>query len=360
MAPKEAWMSQVQFHTIVTHARPHLDEIFAIYILQTMGEEKFPGIKQVNIVPEGHGGEELLGCTAQELEKEGIICVGVGGGRFDEHPSANQARKEDESACTLVMSYLGLENNPALKEICKFVHERDLHASAHPFDLSRLVKDMHEAHPDDPAFVIKWAMDGLFAKHAKQVRFLKAQQECLADAQVEEINTSRGKVRMVTCVTDNEQFNAAARASGAGIIIQKTSIGNVKIFNNHKLELKMHDVARVIRLEEQYLAGSLVTTDWIALEQEGNVEGAKEWHFKEAGQGIMNGSKTHQDIPPTRIPLERIQYLVKIALDPNFFAEGRAHLCKKGICNSSQADPCPLYECGFKRCRKIQYEQNQR
>ncbi len=348
---------QVVFNTIVTHARPHLDEIFAIYLLMTLGEKIFPGISKAKIVPEGHGGEQLLGCSAEELEAQGIICVGVGSGRFDEHANATEGRKKNESACTLVARALGLENDPTLERITEFVKDCDLNASAHPFGLSRMVKDMHEDNPDDPEFVINWTMRALRAKHAAQIRFVQAQREVLETATVEEINTPRGKVKLFTCVTDNEQFSVAARANGAGIIIQQNSKGQVQIFNNNKIGLRMSDVVKLIRLEEQFISGELVTTDWKTLESEGNVPGAMQWHFKEAGQGIMNGSKTHQDITATKIPFERIKQLVCLALNPEGFPEDRAAHCKNGICNSTLRNPCPLYECGFHRCQTIRYKQ---
>ena len=39
----------VVFNEIVTHERPHLDEIVAIWLLRRFGETRFPGISQAKV-----------------------------------------------------------------------------------------------------------------------------------------------------------------------------------------------------------------------------------------------------------------------------------------------------------------------
>src|SRR3989344_9190822 len=151
----------MQIDTIVTHHRPHLDEIVAIWLLRKFGEEKFPGINSAKIVYVDAGSGPRNGMKEKEWEAKGILPIGVWGGCFDEHPTAGTERKEKECAATLVAKVLGVEDDPALEKILKFVTNDDLNASSSPFDLSYVVKLLNQQHPDDTNFVMEWAMTGL-------------------------------------------------------------------------------------------------------------------------------------------------------------------------------------------------------
>lgn len=76
--------------TLVTHINPHLDDIFAIWLLKKYDPKYAPF--EVDFISASHGGNE---------ETEDKIFVGTGGGKFDEH-------KEGLNTCagSLVHEYL--------------------------------------------------------------------------------------------------------------------------------------------------------------------------------------------------------------------------------------------------------------
>lgn len=93
----------MNFHTLLTHESPDLDAILSVLLMRKFGEEKYPGVStaklafaSANSLPEGK--------TADELETEGILCLDIGGGRFDTHPNAQSKNehKQDRSAADLV------------------------------------------------------------------------------------------------------------------------------------------------------------------------------------------------------------------------------------------------------------------
>ncbi|MEK7624427.1 MAG: hypothetical protein AAB404_01730 [Patescibacteria group bacterium] len=347
---------------IVTHERPHFDEYTAIFLLKKFGENKFPGISKSRVI---YGYEEGLQRSAHEeiiYEKERTLFIGVGGGRFDEHPVANGERKQNECAATLVAKALGIADDPALEKILKFALNSDIKAAASPFDLAYITKVMHQRYPDNPDKVMEWVMAGLEAKYQEQDSFFnEAKKEFDRMAKIEEIPGPRGVLlRMATVVSDDEQINKFARSAYGGntaIVIQRKSSGNVQIYTDKRYGLRLNDVAQMIRLEEQKAKGKIITKNWAMLASE-KVIGAEEWFFHHIGQMLLNGSLTATGVPTTKIPLEKIQEIVRIGINPNAFEPKFASRCKRGICAVSliKGDRCSWYDFGLQRCRKIRFE----
>lgn len=350
-----------KFDTIVTHERPHLDEYLAIFLLRKFGEEKFPGISETKIIYWNSGGQVPDARSANDYEKEGALLVGIGGGRFDEHPTVDGECKEGECAATLVAKALGIADDPSLEKILKFAVNNDLKAAAHPFDLAYVAKVMHQQYPNNPEIVMDWVMTGLEAKYHEQASFFnETKKEFDKVAEIEVIPCPRGKMlKMATIISDNEQMSKFARSVCGGniaIIIQKKSSDNVQIYTNRQYGLTLYDVAQILRLTEQEAKGKIVTKEWKALASEGKVEGAEEWFFHHAGQMLLNGSLTATGVPPTKLSLEQVKEIVRIGINPNVFESNFSDKCKKGICASTMKKQCPWYKYGLHRCREIRFE----
>jgi len=354
---------------IVTHEQPHLDEIFAVWLLRKFGKKMFPGIDEAKIIFTGNGGRLPEDVSAEDLEKGGILPIGTCGGRLDEHPGFDAKGKENECASTLVAKCLGIDDDPALKGILQFVLKGDTKkGTGHPFDLAEITKSLHRQYPKRQEDVIKWTTVGIEAKYRDQLRFLgETKKEFEQNAEVESISGPGGRtLKMVTIVTDNEQMNGFARSRHGGeasIVIQKgfsgRMKGNVQIFTNAKHGLTLYDVVQMLRIAEQEKKRKVVTTNWEELAKEGGVKGAEEWWFFPRGGMILNGSLTAKDVPPTKIPLEEIQMMVRLGVNPNAFEPERAPSCEQGRCSSSRTDQCPWYKWGLHRCRKIRFKTRQ-
>ena len=348
---------------IVTHNRPHLDEIAAIWILKKFGEQIFPGISTAQLIFWETGGQTPNGRSAQEYDNEGYLLLGVGGGRFDEHPGDDQ-RKKEECAFTLVMRALGLIDEPYFEKIITFVKNNDLKGAANPFDLAQITQSLHQQHPNDPHKVIEWVSIGLESKFQEQIHFWTVtKNEFIDKAKIEEIPGPGFTIKLVTIISDDEQISKFARSEqgcNAGIIIQRKTSGNVQIFTNQKFGLRLHDVVQMIRREEQKIKGKIITSDWKTLCIEGRVEGAEEWWYVEKMQCLLNGSTTANNVIPTLLTLEKIVEIVKIGINPQLFEPVRSDKCEQGICNSTNRNPCPWYNYGLSRCRKVRFEQSKK
>lgn len=344
------------FGKIWTHHRPHLDEIVAMYMLQRYGTEEFPGINKAIVEFKGRGGQPIDGVWGDDLLKQGIVCIGVGGGMFDEHPTIQGHGSKKDCSSLLVAKYLGIDDT-SLQKILDFSQRCDSTATSHPFDLTALVKAMNAAYPDDPGKVIAWAMDVIYAKHLDQDQFLYTQDHFFENTQVEEIPGPNGTITLMTCKMDNEHASKVARSNGATIVIQQQKFGNVQIHTDVKAELDLRDICRMIRIEEMEAKGLPVPKDWKLLEQKGTIKGAEQWYFPEYGSALFNGSTSYPDTPPTQIALETIQKIVRIGVNPNAFEPSKAKFCKRKECIACAQDPCTWYELGLLRCRTIRYNQ---
>lgn len=346
---------------VVTHQFPHLDEITAIWLLKKFGEKVFPGVAEALVEYLANGGETPDGRSAQEYEQEGTLFIGVGGGRFDEHPRANGngEKKENECAATLVAKALGIADDPALEQILKYALRTDLKGESQILDLASLVKLLHQQCPERPDLVMEWAFVGLEAKYQEQLRFWGAtKEEFQRSAQVKKMQGPNGEpVNVVIVQSDNEQMGQFARSphgANAAVVIQKRANGQVQIFTSKKQGICIEDAVRIIRIEEQSVKDVWKTTDWKDLVAEGKVAGAEEWYYHKEGQMFLNGSTTAKDVPATNLSLEDIVRAVEIGLDPSMF---RYEGCCTNGCRSPRQHPCRWYNWGLKRCGIVRFTQ---
>lgn len=357
------------FHTLLTHSGPHLSDIVAIWLLKKFGDEKFPGVSTAKVEYWSGGSQSPNLRSSEKCEQDGILLIGIGGGRFDEHPTVNGKRKEGECEATLVAKELGLEDDPVLKQvlhpILKFALANDTKGAAHPFDLASLTQLLHRQYPNEPERVMEWVLMGLEAKYQAQMQFFTAAQEEFEQAaEIEEVPGPNGhKLTVVTIASDNESAHSFARSDFGGratIVILKKSSGNVQIFTNKKhrmrYRLTLVDVAKMIRLAEQRAKGKVLTADWNVLASGEVVEGAEEWYFHEKMQALLNGSLSHPETPPTKLSLEKIREIVRIGINPKAFESERSPDCLRGMCTSKPGNPCSWYNWGLRRCRSIRFE----
>jgi hypothetical protein len=341
----------VVFKSILTHERPHVDEIVAIWLLRKFGEQRFPGVGAAAVAFTSIRKLTAAGLTADDYEARGTLLLGIGGGRFDEHPTLEQDRKAGDCATTLVAKELGVSDDPSLAKIIRFVRAADVEGNASPFDISYVVKLLHAEHPDDPHRVIEWALVAIEAKYQEQLRFFTVvKPEFDAKARVEEITVGKKRWRVVTVDSDEDGIHKYARSeygARAAVVIQRRSPGNVAVFGNKQVGVDLREAAKLIRLAEREAAGIELAPDDERLLAEGYAPGAERWFYHRQGQMLLNGSLTQADVPATRLSLDRIAELVKIGVDP-----GRL----KPLCQSSGrcvGDVCDWYPWSLARCVKL-------
>ena len=339
------------FKSILTHERPHVDEIVAIWLLRKFGEQRFPGVGTATVSFTSIRRLAEAGLKPEDYEARGTLLLGIGGGRFDEHPTLEQDRKTGDCATTLVAKELGVSDDPSLAKILRFVRAADVDGNASPFDISYVVKLLHAKHPDDPHRVIEWALVAIEAKYQEQLRFFTVvKPEFDAKARVEEITVGKKRLRIVTIDSDEDGIHKYARSEYGGraaVVIQRRSTGNVAVFGNKQAGVDLREAAKLIRLAEREAKGLKLAADDERLLAEGYAPGAEEWFYHRQGQMLLNGSLTQADVPATRLSLDRIAELVKTGVDSTRL---------KPLCQSTGrcvGEVCDWYAWSLARCVKL-------
>lgn len=345
------------YKVIATHNQCHLDEMAGIWLLRRFGDISFAGISEARVE---FWGQMPEGKTPKEFESEGILLIGIGGGRFDEHPCADGGRKKDECAITLIAKELGLDEDPALRSLIEFVCKRDLTLTGSPFDLHAMIKTFYSAGRDDMT-VWEWVFAALEAIYEQSLKFFEGAATDFQSAEIRDVQIGGRKTKLAIGVSDSREFAKFARSAHgcrAGIVIQRNSAGNVHVQTRNNLGINLLDTAQMIRIEEILAQGKVVSNDWEYLRREGTLPECPAWHFSSEGKMLLNGSTTHVK-EPTRLPLDRIAELVQIGINPQAFEKNRAAQCQQGNCTSTSKNPCPWYGWGLHRCRRIRFAQRQ-
>ena len=301
---------------VITHPKPHLDECVGFYILREYGEIKYPGIRDAILNRKAlflREGEFTM--SSEKYEQDGYLLLGVGGGKFDEHATENnEGRKDGKCSAMLVAEDLGLERNPELQKLLRFVSVVDLGASAQPFDISSIVKVLHDQNPDDPWIAIDWVFTALSAKQKEQYDFHVVAAKASAEARREMI----GNISLATVETDCTVVSKYLRTKEGGradVIIQKSPTkGQVQIFTNNQMKIDTQSIAKLFRLLEhkaQKRTGEIAKAELI---REGTIEIVPEWYYFEKAGSLLNGSQTAPNTPATKIPLPVITMAVRFIL----------------------------------------------
>ena len=348
---KEGKMEKREVRVIYTHWNPDFDAGYSTWLLKKFGEEKWPGVGKARV--EFLKSDRLPGGkTAMELEMEGKLCVDIGRGRYDHHQLEENTK---ECAATLIACDLGIDNDPALEKLLKLVVRDDLQGKSQPSELPKLVKTMNAYYPENPEKVLAWLAEILEAIYSEQLEFWW--QKYFANARIDEVELPGNRVLEVFSGQSNSrQFQTSCRRKGAAVVIQQRSSGHVQIFTDRRDKLIIDDIVQMVRLEEMKAKGKVEITDWKILRSPGKMPEVRQWYYQVEAQNLFNGSLTApEDIPVTKLSLDKIREIVLLGINDNYFPHPGCR--ENGVCVRQQ---CPFYWYGLHRCRKLRFEEHKK
>jgi hypothetical protein len=349
---------------ILTHTQPHPDELWAIFLLQQYGEDRYPGISRATIIFSQTGNKTPDGRTAEEWEKDGVLMVGTGGGRFDEHAKMNgQPGAKGECAFTMVCKDLRVCDDPALRRIFPYVRDEDTKGGKGDIcSFGNTLKALYEDPDIDHQEAVNIGLKCVRAFYRKEAEFADAEIIVGREGMIT-VDGANGPIRILAVESENRAISRAGRRRGADVVIQKHPTGNpanklagkVQIYTNRKDgDLDMRDLVRLLRLEEDYCRDRPTKADWKMLERDGkSQEIGEEWFYHQDGVQILNGSLSSPEVSPTAIPIRRIVDLAVMAMSRGF---------ESGCGNNHDLTPCRgsrncrWYQAGLVRCRKVRYQ----
>ncbi len=295
-----------EIQEVVTHPHLHLDECGALWAGERFGEDLFPRLLQAKLTFfERH--VHLDDQSEMSWLQKGVLFLGVRGGMFDDHP---HEQYPEHCTMTLMMSYLGVDQDPALQKVERHVFVADRRPGMHPFHLANLVKDAHRSLsvPD----IYQHVQAFLESQYLAERGFQEALTIVRTRGERKLVQSRRHpKVSLTLYVSDgedNEDLAKAARhtdGAHAALVILKKTTGHVYIVGTDQfIKNSLAPLAAQLRLAEQEARGHVESTDLEDLAVPDEHPLVREW-FLFHGQ-LMNGSLTAPDVPPTKIMLSRI------------------------------------------------------
>ncbi|GAC1370216.1 MAG: hypothetical protein NVSMB39_2830 [Candidatus Saccharimonadales bacterium] len=303
-----------QITVIETHEEPHLDELVAIFLLREFGTEVFPGADTAKLVFRRRNIEDMAK-TADEMEADGILLIGMGGGRFDEHAVGDKPRSDGHSAASLMAEAIGCDKLPSLRGLIKYATDCDLGGGDGSFGLAKMVGLLNFLNPNDPLKVWSWTCEALRAHQAHQKTFFRDGKMFRSHARVVKHPYGDKTIKVASIQTDAKLMKAYAFSQFGGLVdvlIQRNRRGNIQIFSRG-VDLK--DLPAMIRAAELEKRGITINDD-LDLSAAGTMAKIPMWHYFPEGRMLLNGSNTARQVEESKLSLKDVQTLALKALVP--------------------------------------------
>ncbi len=159
---------------IITHFRPHLDELSAWWLASRLGANLFPGIENAQLILWPAGQKTPDGRTPREWkEQEGAVLLGVGGAKTKDNPDGAEYDEHgdggENSTLTLMAGSLGLMTEPALQPLLKYSWYNDRKGKSTVWGLANILK-MLNAYTVNTQQVAQFTFDILDAHYNRMLK----------------------------------------------------------------------------------------------------------------------------------------------------------------------------------------------
>jgi hypothetical protein len=209
-----------------------------------------------------------------------------------------------------------LRTHPYLQQLIRYIDSgRAQTRGFHPYSFGQILALHLQRIPDKPDVVYRWAREILDVKLKEQLDYFAAESELNQNVRYYRFTTERGRQLLLAAIeSDNAQMGKWVRTLyGNGsiridiLVLRKKSTGHTQIFTDKRSNVSLDDAARLIRIHEQIrLENRLSTVHWDELIKEGQVAGARRWHyFRQAGM-FLNGTFTSPNTLPTPLSLTEL------------------------------------------------------
>lgn len=321
---------------IVTHNRPHPDEIVMLWLAGTFpsddyfrGVQDFLDMRKIDTINLADTPLHIRSKTGLFENRDwlanwerGIRLLGTGGGVLDEHVVAGQERVQGESGATLMARLLGVNKDPALRSLFNYIFLNDTAATRQGnFDLAGFVQRGYRKHggdilpgsPEDKAnqlIVIKRTLIELNEYYENELLRSRAASEFKEHGHLRAIGDGRDIVSIAVITSNNPYMAAHTRKNlHTALTIQKNSKGNIIIMSDQSQIPPdvMKELAATIREEEAQRGNRPLPHDENDLYAEGAIACAPEWYFIYGN--ILNGTESAPGVEPTGLSLKRFEQL---------------------------------------------------
>ncbi|MBU2220631.1 hypothetical protein KKD81_01690 [Patescibacteria group bacterium] len=309
-------------HSIVLPTRPQPDTLVAIFLLRTLGNEKFPGVEnassKIDATPQNESFEAAL--------KRGILLIDVGGGPLDHHGS-------DTCASELVAKALGVEKDPSLKKLLSYAKRDDAEGkgtlSTDPLDrafgLSGLVSSLNKQHSKNPQRIVDIVMPLLEAhyvaarEHHVELPQEVAEKKTKGQYSEETLRQGKKKLKVVFVVSEKPSMPTYLRSwngARADVVVQKSEDSSrTCVITKQDTEVDLSSLAALVRMREAELRGIALETSEKELFSTGRIDMLPNWYLDPATNSLLNVGEEKDN---TRIEWDEFKQIVRKGLELQF------------------------------------------
>ncbi len=314
---------------ILTPTRPQVDTVLAVYLLRTYGEKEFPGIGAAVCrvspkLPDGKNGAQL--------EAEGVLCIDIGGGKFDHH-----GRAEKVTACDLIVRYLRVEREPSIQKMLELARRDDFYGkgTVSPDPLDRafgfpgLLAAMNKEYPDDSERIMRLFSELLSYHHREEIRRTKELPEELAAKSgagaVTTLSVKQRDKKLKVAVIESDSVSMpgylrSREGGGFDVVVQIRATGHVNILTRQMKRVDLRSLAVLVRTEENTRSEHPSDFPPRLLALAGRLEDIPEWYYDTATNSLQNGGASPQAVAPTRITKASWPKLVEVGLSERLWS----------------------------------------
>lgn len=159
VAPTAKQRAPIPVTESIQHVGAHQDEHMARYLWESYGEFAFPGARTST-------GRFTLGLPTRkdaDLDAEGKVAFGCGGGRYDEHRA--EGRLPGKCSTLLVAEDLGLMGDKIVSRMVSEALRCDTTRGVKTTELAELIKMYHRRLKNADEFVWRWSKKAIKAVH---------------------------------------------------------------------------------------------------------------------------------------------------------------------------------------------------
>jgi hypothetical protein len=311
---------------IVMYPKIQPDTATALYLLQSFGEQLFPGVRKAPIefwliLP-----KETDSVT---LEKEGTLLLDIGHGLFDHHAANAKLGKRIECLSTVVAKYLNIDQHVALKKILAWARRNDIEGigvmSEDPLDkafsLPNLLMLLNREYAGQSEKVLRIALE-LVAVHVRSefhrlVGLPTEWDRLQKEGKIISFEVTQGPADLLGVALESDDIGFASfirTVKKKDIVVQKRTTGHTNIITKQLRSIDMRPLIAALRIAEAQKKGTNLTMDIEVLQRPGRMSEVEEWYYDDAANTIQNGGAFPQGLPPTRLSEHEIIGIIKQSL----------------------------------------------
>jgi 2'-5' RNA ligase len=307
------------FSKIILPTRAQAETIIGIFLLRKFGKEKYPGIENAKIeIRQQLPANE----TAESLEKKGILCLDIGGGKFDHH-------YQKETLSKIIAKDLKIEEEPALQKLLIYGERDDRWGkgtiSNDPIDkafgLSGLITALNKNFPENPQRVVETILPLLEAHYNEErKKIIDLPQEFeekmkSGKAQIFNVKQGKKKLKVIFIESNNQSLAGWLKAfQKADVVCQRTEKGYVNLTTRPLKKVDLRYLAAYLRYFEAKIRKRQINYSPKALMRPGSIPEIPEWYYDLATNSLLNGGPNPQGIEKSAIPSEKLIEIIKEAL----------------------------------------------